>query len=59
MDYRKFIKYIESYGFHFYRSCKRSSHNLYINEDKEVFVVPKKPVVKKGLIWNFNRKYVN
>ena len=32
MNYRKFIKYIKSYGFHFYRSCK-SSHDLYINEE--------------------------
>ena len=58
MNYRKFIKYIKSYGFHFYRSCK-SSHDLYINEDKEVFAVPKKPFVEKGLVWNFNRKYVD
>ena len=64
MNYRKFIKYIKSYGFHFYRSCK-SSHDLYINEDmqKEMINIVTTKVLKRitpaiktniKLIYNIN-----
>jgi predicted RNA binding protein YcfA (HicA-like mRNA interferase family) len=57
MNKHAFIKYIESYGFKKHRTGK--SHDIYINEKNEIFPVPiSHSKIKKGIIWNFNRRFV-
>lgn len=57
MDKRKFIKYIESFGFRYKRT--NGSHRIYVNSKNQIFPVPlSHDKVKKGIVWSFKRNFV-
>jgi len=48
---RKFVKYINSYGFNFIRN---SSGHMIFKKDDVTFAVPVHKTIKTGIIWQFN-----
>ena len=57
MDIRKFKKLLKANGFHFLRRGK-GSHEIWEDESGKQFSFPTaSSVVKKGLLWNFDRNF--